>query len=176
MFFIGYFLLEIPGTLIVENGAPGSGSAGSWSLGNPGRPDGVRAAPWQFYAVRFLLGLAEAGFFPGSDRLPDPLVPQPRPGGPGWFFIATPIAQIISPKISYRFSRSALEGNPPMLGMVGWQWVYIFWGVPAVVLGVVVLLFLTDRPGQAHWLDPEEREALGAELEHEKAHARPATT
>jgi MFS transporter, ACS family, tartrate transporter len=58
---------------------------------------------------------------------------------------------------------------PALLGLNGWQWVYIAWGIPAVVLGVIVLLFLTDRPAKARWLDPEEREALETELERERA-------
>jgi ACS family tartrate transporter-like MFS transporter len=63
-------------------------------------------------------------------------------------------------------------GQAPVLGLVGWQWVFIFWGIPAVVLGIVVLVFLTDRPRQARWLSDEEREALESELAREKAEHR----
>jgi ACS family tartrate transporter-like MFS transporter len=62
--------------------------------------------------------------------------------------------------------------HPEVLGLEGWQWVYIAWGIPAVVLGVVVLFLLTDRPRHARWLEAEEREALEAELERERAHRR----
>ncbi|MFZ4766492.1 MAG: MFS transporter, partial [Roseimicrobium sp.] len=63
--------------------------------------------------------------------------------------------------------------HPEILGLAGWQWVYILWAIPAVVLGVAILWLLTDRPGQAKWLTQEEREALEGELAREKAdHAR----
>jgi ACS family tartrate transporter-like MFS transporter len=61
------------------------------------------------------------------------------------------------------------DGIPKVLGMSGWQWVFIAWGIPAVILGFVVLIWLTDRPGQAKWLDADEREALERELKKEKA-------
>ncbi len=132
----------------------------------------------QFFTVRFLLGLAEAGFFPGVIVYLTHWFPsRDRARALAWFFVATPIAQIISPKISnwmLKFGTDqtidgVLVHYPPLLGMVGWQWVYVFWGIPAVVLGVLVLLMLTDRPGQAKWLEPDEREALELELKREKA-------
>ncbi|MCA1964950.1 MAG: MFS transporter, partial [Prosthecobacter sp.] len=58
--------------------------------------------------------------------------------------------------------------HPKLMGLVGWQWVYIFWAIPAIVLGIGVLWLLTDRPKQAKWLTPEEAEALEAELERER--------
>jgi ACS family tartrate transporter-like MFS transporter len=63
------------------------------------------------------------------------------------------------------------EGHPEVLGLEGWQWVYIAWGIPAVVLGVIVFFALTDRPSQAKWLEPEEREALQAQLDAEHREA-----
>jgi ACS family tartrate transporter-like MFS transporter len=126
--------------------------------------------PWHFYTVRFFLGLAEAGFFPGVIVYLTHWFPsRDRARALAWFFVATPIAQIMSPKLSNELLKIGIEGRPPILGMVGWQWVYIAWGIPAVVLGVLVFLFLTDRPGQAHWLEPDEREALELELKREKA-------
>ncbi len=58
--------------------------------------------------------------------------------------------------------------NPPLLGLQGWQWIYIIWGIPAVVAGIIVLFYLTDRPRHAKWLTEEEREALESELAREK--------
>ena len=84
--------------------------------------------------------------------------------------MATPIAQIVSPKISNALLKIGTE-RPEVLGLEGWQWVYIFWGLPAVILGVVILFALTDRPQQARWLAPEERDALVAELERERGAA-----
>ena len=94
--------------------------------------------PWQFYAVRFFLGLAEAGFFPGVIVYLTHWFPsRDRARALAWFFVATPIAQIISPKISNELLKIGTDGQPdPVLGLVGWQWVYIVWGIPAVVLGV----------------------------------------
>jgi ACS family tartrate transporter-like MFS transporter len=171
VFFIGYFLLEIPGTLLVEKW-----SARKWisrimiSWGLVAALTAFVKVPWHFYAVRFFLGLAEAGFFPGVIVYLTHWFPsRDRARALAWFFIATPIAQIISPKLSNELLKIGMDGNSPLLGMVGWQWVYIAWGIPAVILGVLVLIFLTDRPGQAHWLEPDEREALETELKREKA-------
>jgi ACS family tartrate transporter-like MFS transporter len=91
--------------------------------------------------------------------------------------VATPIAQITSPKISNALLRigtdETIHGvvvrHPTVMDLVGWQWMYIAWGIPAVILGLIVLFCLTDRPGQAGWLEPEEREALELELKREKA-------
>lgn len=171
VFFIGYFLLEIPGTLLVEKW-----SARKWisrimiSWGIVAALTAWVRQPWEFYTVRFFLGLAEAGFFPGVIVYLTHWFPsRDRARALSWFFVATPIAQIISPKISNEVLKIGLDGRPPFWGLVGWQWVYIGWGIPAVVLGVIVLLTLTDRPGQARWLEADEREALEMELKREKA-------
>jgi ACS family tartrate transporter-like MFS transporter len=169
VFFIGYFLLEIPCTLLVEK----------WSarklICRIMVTWGIAAAltafvklPWHFYLVRFCLGLAEAGFFPGVIVYLTHWFPsRDRARALSWFLIATPIAQITSPKPTNALLKIGIDGNPPLLGLVGWQWVYIAWGIPAIVLGVLVLIFLTDRPGQARWLEADEREALELELKRE---------
>jgi ACS family tartrate transporter-like MFS transporter len=179
VFFLGYFLLEIPGTLLVEKW-----SARKWisrimiSWGIVAGLTAFVKVPWHFYTVRFFLGLAEAGFFPGVIVYLTHWFPsRDRARALAWFFVATPIAQITSPKISNELLKigtdetinGVIVHHPALLEMVGWQWVYIAWGIPAVVLGILVLIFLTDRPGQAHWLQPEEREALELELKREKA-------
>jgi ACS family tartrate transporter-like MFS transporter len=171
VFFIGYFLLEIPGTLLVEKW-----SARKWisrimiTWGLMAALTAAVKTPLHFYIVRFLLGLAEAGFFPGVIVYLTHWFPsRDRARALAWFFIATPIAQIVSPKPTNWLLAIGTEGRPAILGLVGWQWVYIAWGVPAVILSVIVLIFLTDQPRQAHWLTPEEREALEWELSREKA-------
>jgi len=179
IFFLGYFLLEIPGTLLVEKW-----SARKWisrimiSWGIVAACTALVTTPWQFYGVRFVLGLAEAGFFPGVIVYLTHWFPsKDRARALSWFLIATPIAQFISPMVCYPLLRIGTEETvggriihyPEVLGLEGWQWVYIAWGIPAVVLGLVVLAFLTDRPGQARWLAPDEREALERELAREKA-------
>ena len=83
-----------------------------------------------------------------------------------WFFVATPIAQIVSPKLSNELLRIGTRGPiPTVLGMEGWQWVYIAWGIPAVVLGVLVLLFLTDRPRPGALARPRRARGPGAGAE-----------
>jgi MFS transporter, ACS family, tartrate transporter len=183
VFFIGYFLLEIPGTLLVEKW-----SARKWiarimiTWGITAALTAAVKTPMQFYVVRFFLGLAEAGFFPGVIVYLTHWFPsRDRARALAYFFVASPIAQLVSPKISNILltigTDEVVNGvtvhHPELLGLEGWQWVYIFWGIPAVILGVIVVFALTDRPQQARWLLPEERDALVAELEREKG-ARPA--
>jgi ACS family tartrate transporter-like MFS transporter len=178
-FFTGYLLLEIPGTLLVEKW-----SARKWfcrimvSWGLVAGATALVQTWWQFYLARFLLGLAEAGFFPGVIVYLTHWFPaRDRARALSGFLIATPVAQFISPFLSYYLLRIGSDetfGNlvvhhPMILGLKGWQWMYIGWGIPAVVLGLVVLFLLTDRPRQARWLEPDEREALEAELERERA-------
>ena len=179
LFFWGYFLLEIPGSLLVEKW-----SARKWicrimvTWGFAAALTAMVKTPMHFYGVRFLLGLAEAGFFPGVIVYLTHWFPgRDRARALSWFLIATPIAQITSPKISNALLKigtdemvnGSLVHHPTALGLAGWQWVYIFWGVPAVVLGIVVFFMLTDRPRDAKWLTPEEKEALEQQLEIEKA-------
>jgi ACS family tartrate transporter-like MFS transporter len=182
VFFIGYFLLEIPGTLIVERW-----SARKWiarimiSWGIMAALTALVTTPFQFYTVRFFLGLAEAGFFPGIIVYLTHWFPsRDRARALAYFFVATPIAQIISPKISSALmvvgTDEVVNGvavhHPELWGYEGWQLVYIFWGIPAVILGVIVLFALTDRPSQAGWLTAEERDALEQQLREEKEAGR----
>ena len=177
-FFVGYLLLEIPGSLLVEKW-----SARKWicrimvTWGVVASLTAFVQNKYQFYGVRFLLGMAEAGFFPGVIVYLTHWFPsRDRARALSRFLIATPIAQFISPYLSYYLLRigttETLDGkiihHPLFLGLKGWQWVYIGWGLPAVALGMVVLGFLTDKPSQAKWLTPEEREALTDELERER--------
>lgn len=179
LFFIGYFLLEIPGTLIVERW-----SARRWisrimiSWGIVASLTAFVTTPMQFYVSRFLLGLAEAGFFPGVIVfLTRWFIRQDRARAFALFLMATPVAQVISPVLSGALLNvgmtemvdGVMVTHPAVLGLHGWQWVFIVWGVPAVVLGVMVLVWLTDRPAQAKWLEPDERAALEAEIEKERA-------
>lgn len=178
LFFIGYFLLEVPGTLMVERW-----SARKWIcriMVTWGMMAGLTAfvrTPVEFYTVRFLLGLAEAGFFPGVIvYLTHWFTSRDRAKALSYFLVATPFAQMLSPisnwVLKYGTTEVLANGetlvHPKLMGLVGWQWVYILWAIPAVVLGIGVLWLLTDRPRQATWLTQEERDALEAELERER--------
>ena len=169
-FFIGYLLLEIPGTLIVAKW-----SARKWicrimiTWGILAALTAVVTQPWHFYLLRFSLGLAEAGFFPGIVVYLTRWFPaQARARAFSLFFIAVPVAQFVSPKISYYILRMDTIENGiyynTIFNLKGWQWMYIFWGIPSIILGIAVLLFLTDRPKDANWLQNEECQALEAEL------------
>ncbi len=179
IFFWGYFLLEVPGTVLVERW-----SARKWIcriMVTWGLVAGATAfvrTPHQFYAMRFLLGLAEAGFFPGVIVYLTHWFPQrDRARALAYFFVASPIAQIISPRLSSGLLKigttEVVDGvtitHPAFCGLHGWQLVYLLWALPAVILGVVVLRVLVDRPAQARWLDAEEKAALVGELKQERA-------
>ncbi len=179
MFFWGYFILEVPGTLIIEKW-----SARKWlsrimiTWGIVAALTALVKTPNQFYFARFMLGLAEAGFFPGVIVYLTHWFPiRDRSRALAYFFVATPVAQMVSPKISNALLKIGLDEtvngvlvhHPQVLGLQGWQWIYIFWGFPAVILGVIVLVFLKDHPRDAAWLTPEERQALEDQLALEKA-------
>jgi len=158
IFYLGYILLEIPGALIVERWG-----ARRWiarimiTWGIMAALTAAVTTPHQFYTVRFFLGLAEAGFFPGVMVYLTHWFPsRDRSRALALLIMGQPTAQILSPKIT-----NALM-SVQALGLAGWQWVYIFWGIPAVALGVYVWIAMTDRPAQAKWLTPEERDALVA--------------
>lgn len=173
VFFWGYFLLEIPGSIIVERW-----SARKWisrimiTWGLIAAGTAFVTTPMQFYGVRFLLGLGEAGFFPGVIIYLTHWFPSRERGRAlALFLVATPVAQMLGPKIT---GALASGGPTQLFGMTfqGWQMVFIAWGLPATLLGILVFFFLTDRPRQAKWLTSEEREALEAELEKERAATR----
>jgi ACS family tartrate transporter-like MFS transporter len=147
-FFVGYLLLEIPGTLLVEKW-----SARKWicrimiTWGIIASLTAAVRVPWHFYLARFFLGVAEAGFFPGVIVYLTHWFPgRDRARALSFFLIATPIAQFISPWLSSYLLRigtvetigDVVVHHPMVLGLKGWQWVYIGWGIPAVILGVIV--------------------------------------
>jgi ACS family tartrate transporter-like MFS transporter len=172
IFFIGYFLLEIPGSLIVERWsarrwlarimitwgmvATLSGFAGMLPVGLS-----VRA---QFYWVRFLLGAAEAGFFPGVVvYLSHWFRQEDRSRAKAWFMISQPLSIVIGLPIS-RWILETVHWH----GLAGWRWVFILEGIPPIILGLITLRYLTDRPHQAKWLPDDEKEWLVAELAREE--------
>jgi MFS transporter, ACS family, tartrate transporter len=206
IFFIGYFLLEIPGSLIVERWSARLWIArimitwgfmaaltafighhlgvSTWFVGvfNSAFNAKLGVTEFQFYAVRFLLGLAEAGFFPGVVVFLSHWFPaQDRARALALFFMATPIAQMIGPVLSgylvkygsdIKVNGVVVGQHPHLWGLEGWQWVYLVWGLPAVLLGVVILFMLPDKPRQARWLSEDERVALEEELARAKAKAK----
>jgi ACS family tartrate transporter-like MFS transporter len=171
IFSIGYFIFEIPGALIVERW-----SARRWIariLITWGLVTILVAAvhtPRQFYMARFLLGVAEAGFFPGLlVYLTHWFRYEDRAKAGAMFMAAIPMSNILG---------APLAGwilNVRWLGLAGWRWLFVVEGIPAVLFGLLTLWLLTDWPAEAKWLPSDEREWLTAELRREKeAKARTA--
>jgi ACS family tartrate transporter-like MFS transporter len=164
IFFLGYFLLEIPGALIAERWSARRWIARimiSWGI----------LTVWmafihtesQFYAVRFLVGAAEAGFFPAVIvYLTHWFRSADRAKAIGGFYAAMPLSFVLgSPLAGFLLGLS-------WLGLRGWRWLFILEGVPAIVLGVITIFYLTDWPRQANWLSSDEHEWITAQLEQEK--------
>ncbi len=164
IFFLGYWLLEIPGAILVERW-----SARKWisrimlSWGLAAAFTGLIHTRSEFYSARFLLGVAEAGFFPGVVvYLTHWFRAADRAKALAGLLIGYPVSQIVGAPLS------ATLMNIHWLGWRGWRWLLILEGVPAIIAGVWVLFYLTDRPKNARWLTVEEQDWITNELEEEK--------
>jgi ACS family tartrate transporter-like MFS transporter len=164
IFFIGYILFEIPSNLALQRFGARIWIARimiSWGLISAAMA--LVTGPTSFYLVRFLLGVAEAGFFPGVILYLTYCFPaRERARIVSLFMAAIPLANVIGAPLS-----GALLGLDGLGGLKGWQWMFILEGLPAVVLGLITLAFLDDKPAEAKWLSQDERQALTAELEAE---------
>jgi ACS family tartrate transporter-like MFS transporter len=167
IFFIGYFFFEVPSNLVLEKLGARVWIARimfTWGL-----VSAATALVWNepsFYVARFLLGAAEAGFFPGVVLYLTYWFPaQHRARMVGLFMAAVPVSGVIGSPLS-----GWLLGLEGALGLHGWQWLFILEGLPSMLLGVVVWRCLTDRPSQAGWLTAGEREQLEGTLAGERAH------
>lgn len=164
IFFLGYFLLEIPGALIAERW-----SARLWiarimiSWGILTVLMAFIHTVREFYSVRFLVGAAEAGFFPAVVvylthwfRYAD------RAKAMAFFYAAMPLSYVIgSPLAGWLLGIS-------WLGLRGWRWLFILEGIPAIVFGVITAFYLTDWPRQARWLGADERDWITDQLNQER--------
>ncbi|WP_433695936.1 MFS transporter [Paraburkholderia phenoliruptrix] len=164
LFFVSYFFCEVPSNIALQKYGARVWIARimiTWGL--------VSAAtalvrnPSSFYVLRFLLGAAEAGFFPGvllylSYWIP----PKYRARIVATFMVAIPAASFIGSPIS-----AALLQMDGFAGLRGWHWLFILEGIPTVILGIVCLAVLTDKPEHAKWLTAEEREWLKGALANE---------
>ena len=166
IFFIGYFLFEIPSNLILERVGARRWMArilvtwGAIAAGTAFVTGGT-----SFLVVRFLLGLGEAGFFPGILLYLTYWFPsQERARVIGLFMVALPLSGLIGSPLSAELMRI------DAFGLQGWQWMFILEGLPAVLLGFVCLRALPDTPADARWLPPDEREWLEGRLAAERDH------
>ncbi|HEY7334597.1 MAG TPA: MFS transporter [Bryobacteraceae bacterium] len=163
IFFFGYTLLAIPGALLVERWSARKTMAVTMTLwGLVASATGFIQTSGEFYTMRFLLGVAEAGFFPGMiTYLSHWYRPGDRAKAVAVFMTAIPVSRVIASPIS-----AALLGVN-WLDLSGWRWLLILEGVPAIAFGLASLLYLTDRPSEARWLSREERTWLSQELQRE---------
>jgi MFS transporter, ACS family, tartrate transporter len=174
IFFIGYLGLQIPGALLVER----------WSArlllaltlitwGALTTLTGFVRTPLELYSARFLLGAAEAGFFPGVVvYLSHWFVYRDRAKAVALFMSAIPISYIVGSPLA-----ASILGIH-WLGIPGWRWLFLLEGAPAILLGILTLFVLPDRPNKARWLRIDERDWIAARLAEErqaKAHVEHVT-
>ncbi len=164
IFFLAYFLFEVPSNLLLERvGARKWLARIMFTWGLISGATAFIGGETGFYVVRVLLGLAEAGFFPGIIFFLTLWFPAVYRGRIiGSFMAAIPLSTVIGAPVS-----GWLLGLNGTMGLKGWQWLFILEAVPALILSIVVFFYLTDRPADASWLEPDERSWLVARLEHE---------
>jgi MFS transporter, ACS family, tartrate transporter len=167
IFFIGYALFEVPSNLVLARMGARLWIARimiTWGLTAAGMM--LVRGPSSFYVLRFFLGIAEAGFFPGiifylSEWFPA----DARARAVARFMTAIPISGVIGGPVS-----GALLGLSGRLNLTGWQWLFLLEGLPAVALGFAVLRYLPDRPEDAGWLSSAQRSWLMTRLAVEREH------
>jgi MFS transporter, ACS family, tartrate transporter len=166
IFFIGYFIFEVPSNLALERFG-----ASKWiarimvTWGVISALMALVSGVWSFYGLRFLLGVAEAGFFPGIILYLTYWFPaEYRARFLAAFAIAVPVSTVIGAPVS-----GLLLGLDGAMGLKGWQWLFVIEGVPSVLLGIVTWFYLTDRPEHATWLTAEQKAWLAAKLKAETA-------
>ena len=165
-FFWGYFLFEVPSNLILEKVGARLWIARimvSWGILSGATAFAV--GPWSFLTMRFLLGLAEAGLFPGMILFFTYWFPDwHRARIMAGFTVALPLAVAAGAPLS----TSIIVGMDKIWGFAGWQWMFIAEAIPTVIVGFVFFFFVTDRPHQAHWLNDDERSWLATTLDEER--------
>jgi MFS family permease len=165
--FLGYCLLEVPSNMILYRVGARRWLARimiSWGL--------ISAATifvtgaWSFYLLRFLLGAAEAGYFPGVAFYLGRWFPaEYRTRAIAWFMVAIPISSVVGGALS-----GALLKMDGIFGLSGWKWLFVLEGLPVAVLGVVTLFVLTEEPKDATWLTDDERAIIADRVASESRH------
>jgi MFS transporter, ACS family, tartrate transporter len=165
LFFLGYCLFEIPSNLILERVGARVWIARIMIVwGVVSMATMFASGMWSFFAARVILGVAEAGFFPGMVLFLTYWVPAAeRARTNALFMMAAPIAIVVGAPVSEALLK--LDGR---LGLAGWQWLFLMEGLPAVALGFITLRVLTDRPEQATWLPAADREWLVRTMARER--------
>jgi ACS family tartrate transporter-like MFS transporter len=166
LFFLGYALFEIPSNMMAVRYGSRRWLARimvTWGLLSAGMM--FVQTPMQFYVMRFLLGVAEAGFYPGVIYYFASWFPSHYRGrAVSRFYIASPLASVVMGGIS-----GWLLGLDGLSGLEGWQWLFLVQGLPSVLVGVMVLWLLPDRPATVRWLTPDEKSWIERALAREAA-------
>ena len=170
LFFVSYFLVEVPSNLALQKYGARRWIARimiTWGLVTACMAFVV--GPNSLYVMRFILGAAEAGFFPGAILYLTYWLPSQYRGRIlATFTVSIPLATFLGSPLSV--SLLQLDGT---LGLRGWQWLFVLEGVPTILLGIICLFVLTDKPAQASWLTVEQREWLTGRMEAEAALRKP---
>lgn len=165
IFFIAYFIFEVPSNLIMHRVGARIWMARimiTWGVISSAMM--FVQGPASFYALRFLLGVAEAGFFPGMILYLTYWFPRDARGrAVGRFMTATAVAGVIGSPISGLLLQ--LDGAA---GLGGWQWLFLIEGIPSIILGVITFVYLPDGPAKATWLDGQEKKWIADRLERER--------
>lgn len=161
MFFLGYFVFEVPSNIaLLRVGARRWIMILMIAWGFLSVATAFVPGPTLYLLLRFLLGSAEAGFYPGVILyLTFWLPPNVRSSVMAWFVTAIPLSNLIGAPVS-----NAILLSVHFAGLKGWQWLFLLEGTPAILLGVLVYFLLADRPDQVGWLTPEEKQALQRDL------------
>ena len=161
LFFLSYALFEVPSSLaLIKVGARRWLARIMITWGILAVAMMFVTVPWQFYTLRFLLGLAEAGFFPGVLIYLTPWFPNAyRARAVSRFYVAIPISQILMGGLA-----GTLLGLHGTLSLKGWQWLFLLEGLPAVIMGVIVLFLLPDKPQDVAWLKDTEKDWIARRM------------
>lgn len=164
--FAGYCVCEVPSNLALYRfGARRWLARIMITWGFFAAATALATGPASFYAIRLLLGIGEAGFFPGVIFFLAVWFPASyRTRVLAWFTVSTPLSSLVGAPLS-----TWLLSMDGVLGLAGWKWMFIAEGLPACVLGFLVLRMLVDRPADAKWLSPQERQALQNAFDREGA-------
>jgi MFS family permease len=165
IFFLGYFFFEVPSNLLLQKiGAKKTIMRITIGWGLTTIAMMFVKTPGQFYAGRLLLGVFEAGFYPGIILYLTYWFPNERRAKAfGMFMSASALAGVLGGPIAGWILTSFNGVN----GWSGWQWVFFLEGIPSVIAGIVTWFYLTDRPEQARWLTPQERQLVRDDLERD---------
>lgn len=165
IFFAGYALLGIPGAVLIERWSARKAIAVTMLVwGCVASATGLIHSSGEFYAMRVLLGITEAGFFPGVIAyLSHWYRKEDKAKAVAMFMAAIPVSQVVASPLS------AALLKVHWAGLAGWRWLLILEGVPAVAAGLLSYFYLSDRPREAQWLPSDEREWLESELSREQA-------